>query len=144
LTSLTILYLDQNQISDIAPLVSNAGLATGDTVDLRSNPLSPSSVNVYIPALQARGVTVFWDEVAPDWRKGIQPGDILYDEGSIFIPVILPPIPPTIISIGHTGMYVRSGITIEADSSGVLYRDISSWDKPQRKNVYLLRVNCSQ
>ncbi|MBC8275561.1 MAG: hypothetical protein H8E40_11425 [Chloroflexi bacterium] len=81
---------------------------------------------------------------APDWRQGIQPGDILYDEGSIFIPVILPPIPPTIISIGHTGMYVRSGITIEADSSGVLYRDISSWDKPQRKNVYLLRVNCSQ
>jgi len=39
-------------------LVHNEGLATGDRVDLRRNPLSSDSVNIYIPQLQARGVTV--------------------------------------------------------------------------------------
>jgi len=39
-------------------LVQNEGLGTGDTVDLRVNPLSSDSINIYIPQLQARGVTV--------------------------------------------------------------------------------------
>ena len=58
LTDLTQLYLLSNQISDITPLVENEGLGTGDYVDLRRNPLSSDSINVYIPQLQARGVTV--------------------------------------------------------------------------------------
>ena len=61
LTSLTTLNLSTNQISDIEPLVNNPGLATGDTVDLRDNPLNNASVNDYIPQLEARGVTVSWD-----------------------------------------------------------------------------------
>jgi Leucine-rich repeat (LRR) protein len=65
LINLGWLSLDTNQISDIASLVSNIGLATGDTVTLKNNPLSPTSINVYIPALQARGVTVVWDAVPP-------------------------------------------------------------------------------
>ncbi|MDH4299207.1 MAG: leucine-rich repeat domain-containing protein [Dehalococcoidia bacterium] len=60
LTSLTYLYLPRNQISDILPLVNNPGLSQGDEVYLSSNPLSSTSMNTYIPQLQARGVTVHW------------------------------------------------------------------------------------
>jgi len=62
LTSLIYLGLYSNQISDIEPLVNNAGLSTGDIVSLTSNPLSTTSVNVYIPQLQARGVTVYFTQ----------------------------------------------------------------------------------
>jgi len=58
LTSLTELDLDGNQISDIAPLVENEGLTVGDEVYLADNPLSDDSINIYIPQLEARGVTV--------------------------------------------------------------------------------------
>jgi parallel beta-helix repeat protein len=61
LTSLTYLWLGSNQISDIKPLVDNSGLGGGDVVDLRSNPLSATSLNTYIPQLEARGVTVYYD-----------------------------------------------------------------------------------
>jgi Leucine-rich repeat (LRR) protein len=60
LTSLTYLSLHDNQISDIYPLVENAGLDTGDAVSLVRNPLSDDSINIYIPELQARGVSVSW------------------------------------------------------------------------------------
>jgi hypothetical protein len=42
------------------PLVENAGLGTGDTVDLELNPLSSDSITIYIPQLEARGVTVLY------------------------------------------------------------------------------------
>jgi hypothetical protein len=58
LINLSNLCIGWNQISDISPLVANTGLSAGDTVDLRVNPLSPDSINIYIPQLQARGVTV--------------------------------------------------------------------------------------
>jgi hypothetical protein len=58
LTSLTELGLHSNQISDILPLVQNVGLGTGDTVSLELNPLSSDSISIYIPQLEARGVTV--------------------------------------------------------------------------------------
>ena len=61
LTNLETLYLDGNSISDISPLVANTGLGSGDRVDLRSNPLSSTSINTHIPALQRRGVTVRFD-----------------------------------------------------------------------------------
>jgi hypothetical protein len=61
LTTLTWLALDSNQIGDISPLVNNPGLAQGDTVNLHSNPLSPDSISVYIPQLQARGAKVSYD-----------------------------------------------------------------------------------
>ena len=44
-----------NQISDIEALVNNPGLADGDWVWLGNNPLSETSVNTYIPQLEARG-----------------------------------------------------------------------------------------
>ena len=41
--------------------MANTGLGSGDTVDLKSNPLSSTSINTHIPALQRRGVTVEFD-----------------------------------------------------------------------------------
>lgn len=61
LANLTHLYLHDNQISDLKPLVDNQGIASGDTVSLNTNPLSSVSVDVYIPALEVRGVEVYWD-----------------------------------------------------------------------------------
>ncbi len=60
LTSLEKLYLYNNSISDLSPLVANRGLGIGDvdSVFVQSNPLSATSINTHIPALQARGVTV--------------------------------------------------------------------------------------
>jgi hypothetical protein len=58
LTSLQEINLQGNNISDISPLVENSGLSAGDTVDLRDNPLSTTSIDVYIPQLEARGVAV--------------------------------------------------------------------------------------
>ena len=65
LTKLTQLSLEANIISDISPLVSNTGLGTGDTVDLRYNPLSYASLYTHIPALKARGVTVEFTNRVP-------------------------------------------------------------------------------
>ena len=58
LTNLTELHLWDNEISDISPLLDNAGLGTGDTVDLELNPLGSDSITIYIPQLEARGVIV--------------------------------------------------------------------------------------
>ncbi len=63
LTKLKWLLLDINKISDLSPLVSNRGLGSGDTVDVRGNPLNTVSVNTHIPTLQRRGVTVEFDAV---------------------------------------------------------------------------------
>lgn len=52
------LNLYNNNISDISPLVENSGLSDGDFVDLSGNPLITTSVNVYIPQLEQRGVDV--------------------------------------------------------------------------------------
>ena len=60
LTCLSELALQLNQISDIYPLVQNAGLSTGDVVRLVGNPLNSDSINIYIPELEARGVTVYY------------------------------------------------------------------------------------
>jgi len=58
LISLTWLDLNDNQINDIEPLVNNPALSQGDTVYSGNNPLSLTSINTYIPQLEARGVTV--------------------------------------------------------------------------------------
>ena len=61
LTNLTRLFLGENSISDISPLVANTGLGSGDTVNLKDNPLSSTSRNTHIPTLQRRGVAVEFD-----------------------------------------------------------------------------------
>ena len=64
LSSLTELYylcLNNNEIIDISPLVANIGLAEGDLITLKDNPLSSLSLNTYIPQLKNRGVAVELD-----------------------------------------------------------------------------------
>ena len=61
LTDLTQLYIGGNNISDISALVANTGLGSGDTVDVRNNPLNATSFHTHIPALQSRGVTIEFD-----------------------------------------------------------------------------------
>ncbi len=58
LTSLETLSLASNSISDLTPLVANAGLGSGDRVYVRNNPLSTTSINTHIPALESRGIGV--------------------------------------------------------------------------------------
>ena len=60
LTNLITLNLRGNQISDIYPLVQNQGINSGDTIHLYANPLSETSINTYIPQLEARGVEVIY------------------------------------------------------------------------------------
>ncbi|MDE3256624.1 MAG: leucine-rich repeat domain-containing protein [Gemmatimonadota bacterium] len=62
LTTLTELFLYDNGITDLSPLVANNGLGSRDTIDVRGNPLSATSINVHVPALEARGVSVSFDE----------------------------------------------------------------------------------
>ena len=64
LTRLKTLDLYDNSVSDLSPLVANMGLGSGSVVDLRGNPLSHSSLNIHIPTLQSRGVTVRSDNRA--------------------------------------------------------------------------------
>jgi hypothetical protein len=59
LVNLVDLNLFGNQISDIQPLIDNTGLGSGDVVSIQSNPLSQHTIDVLIPALEARGVTVY-------------------------------------------------------------------------------------
>ena len=72
LTRLLELYLYNNQISDLSPLVNNPGIGSGDSLDLRRNPLSSTSVSTCIPALEARGVEVSWG-IPPDQPVNISP-----------------------------------------------------------------------
>lgn len=59
LANLQIVYIQENLIIDIYPLIQNNGIDNGDIVNLTNNPLSEISINTYIPQLEARGVTVY-------------------------------------------------------------------------------------
>ena len=65
LINLTWLALYKNKVSDISPLAENAGLGSGDRVDINGNPLSYPSIYTHIPALQERGVEVFFGNRTP-------------------------------------------------------------------------------
>ena len=60
-TNLTTLWLHNNTISGLSPLVSNTGLGSEDRVNVKGNPLNAVSINTHIPTLQRRGVTVEFD-----------------------------------------------------------------------------------
>ena len=65
LTALRSLELRDNLISDVSPLTLNPGLASGSHIWIGSNPLSTASFNAHIPALRARGATVWWPDPLP-------------------------------------------------------------------------------
>ena len=62
LTQLTHLQLDNNSISDISPL---SRLTQLTELGLRANPLNAAAINTHIPAIQARGTQVWFDNRAP-------------------------------------------------------------------------------
>ena len=78
LTNLTWLNLVDNSISDISPLVENAGLGDRDVVFAEKNPLSYLAINTHIPILQAERLQFVFDDqahpallkIAGDGQKG--------------------------------------------------------------------------
>ena len=64
MTSLATVYLRNNRISDISDLAANDGLGRGDYLELQGNPLDADAHATHIPALQERGVTVYFDPPA--------------------------------------------------------------------------------
>ena len=74
------------------------------------------------------------NEIVPLWRRNIEPGDILYD--------------PYSWGVGHIGIYIGNNKVIEAQGTldgiklagQVNENNITKWDYPNRKNVYLLRI----
>ncbi len=62
LTNLGALHLNYNRIRDLGPLVANIGLGSRDEIEVRGNPLNATSINLHVPALEARGVSVSFDE----------------------------------------------------------------------------------
>ena len=77
LTSLRQLLIYNCSISDLAPLVANTGLGSGDRVDVRNNPLSATSINAHIPALQSRGVEVRFSASKPAVQENEDLRDML-------------------------------------------------------------------
>ncbi len=65
LSLLHTLYLNNNALTDLAALASNTGIATGDTVDVTSNPLGPTAVFTQVPTIQGRGATVYYNAYTP-------------------------------------------------------------------------------
>ena len=61
MTSLATVYLRNNRISDISDLAANDGLGQGDYLEVQGNPLDADAHATHIPALQERGVTVYFD-----------------------------------------------------------------------------------
>jgi len=64
------LDLSGNRISDISPLLENAGFGQGDEINLKGNPLDEDSCTEHIPSLKSKGVTVHHDCHALDWFEG--------------------------------------------------------------------------
>jgi len=61
LSKLKYINLWENKVEDIKPLVDNSSFTGSERcVELDDNPLNDASINEYIPALQARGVFVYW------------------------------------------------------------------------------------
>lgn len=58
LTKLRELYLHYNSICDLSPLNNNTGLAFGDQVVVKDNPLSVDACVIHVPLLELKGVSV--------------------------------------------------------------------------------------
>ena len=61
MTQMRSLFLAGNNISDVSPL---AGMTQLESLRLINNPLSYTAINTHIPAMQANGVTVIFNNVA--------------------------------------------------------------------------------
>ena len=97
LANLTHLILSGNDITDLAGLVANSGLGTGDIVDLTDNPLNVASQNTHIPALQARGIGIAFDEIVVFTAPQIYNGNVFVlpveeNLGALWTDLVSPPL----------------------------------------------------
>jgi len=69
----------------------------------------------------------------PEWRKDIEPGDILYARGGSVLRIE-----------GHVGIYIGNNEVVEARVKpfGVVKRPVETWDNLESTTVCLLRVKC--
>ena len=81
LSELREVFLTINNISDLSPLAANTGLGSGDVVDVKINPLNAASISAHIPSLQARGVSVAFDEVI------VFTGPQIYNDNVFVLPI---------------------------------------------------------
>ena len=128
LTKLTDLYLGDNNISDISPLAANTGLGSGDTVNVKGNPLSYLSIHTHIPALQNKGVTVEFDNQAHPALLKIS-GD--NQKGAAFAPLSQ----PFVIEAQDANGSVLTGISVVfavTAGSGTLSTTITRTDENGR------------
>ncbi len=119
LTNLSLLILSNNNISDLSPLVANTGLGSGDIVDVRGNPLNRASIKTHIPALQSRGVAVWFDDRTPTILLNVS-GVITASNNVIIVEVrdsngrVLEGVPVTFtVTSGGGTLSVTSAITDE-------------------------------
>lgn len=88
LTALRNLDLTQNEVRDIAALVANGGLSLRDTVNLRGNPLNTDAVEIHVPTLAQRGVTVLYLPATPEGLE-VMPGrgqaTLRWDRGAVTV-----------------------------------------------------------
>jgi Leucine-rich repeat (LRR) protein len=57
-TDIRTIDLTYDSVTNLNPLIQNAGFSSGDTLRIGHNPLSSESTTSYVPILQGRGVTV--------------------------------------------------------------------------------------
>ena len=105
LTNLTTLILWDNSVSDLSPLVENAGLGSGDMVDVRRNPLRYLSIHTHTPTLQNRGVRVLFDNKAHPALLKISGDD---QAGTAFTPLSN----PYVVEVQDENGSASSGIAV--------------------------------
>ena len=125
LTNLTSLSLWNNSVSDLSPLVANTGLGSGDTVDVRRNPLRYLSIHTHIPTLQDRGVRVLFDNQAHPALLKISGDD---QAGTAFTPLSNPYVVEVQDENGSAASGIAVTFTVTA-GGGIIHPKITRTDK---------------
>lgn len=133
LTSLNALFLRNTMITDIEPLVSGTALGSGDRVDLRENTLNAAIYDTQIPALRARGVTVYAD-TDPRPTITVSPATLTIDSSTRLgsYTIVLDKQPASNLSISATS---EGDVSI---APRLIYFNRSNWNRPQTVNVQVI------
>jgi len=131
LTALERLQLRGTDILDIGSLVANIGLSSGDIIDLRGNTLNAAAYDIHIPALQARGVTVQFNDTTGITEVILSDTDLMVDEDSQTSYLVSLASRPS----GNVMVMPMSWNTDVAQVSGTLTFTRSDWNQPQRVTV---------
>ena len=130
LTQLETLWLYINNITDVAPLSKLTQLTS---LILWYNPLSYGSINMHIPAMQAKGIVVIFDTRTPTTLTKIS-GDV--QEG--FVNAALPL--PFVVEVRDQDNNVFSGVPVTftiTNGDGKLNVTIASTDTNGRAQTHL-------